>query len=66
MLRNDSPRISHKMFEILKEIITTNKVSLNKFSNEFLEMLNAQEESHVLTILFSLYSHISAFLTNYL
>jgi len=65
MLRNDSPRISHKMFEILKEIIT-NKVSLNKFSNEFLEMLNAQEESHVLTILFSLYSHISAFLTNYL
>ena len=65
MLRNDSPRISNKMFEILKEIIT-NKVSLNKFSNEFLEMLNAQEESHVLTILFSLHSHISVFLTNYL
>jgi len=46
MLRNDSPRISNKMYEIIKEIIT-NKISLNKFSKEFLEMLYTSEESHV-------------------
>lgn len=46
MNRNDSPRLSNKLYEIIKDI-TLNGNGLDKYSSEFLESLQNDEESYV-------------------
>lgn len=49
MLKIDSPRISNKLYEIMKEVLISN--SLVKFSKEFVENLLSEEENYVNQIL---------------
>ncbi len=46
MNRNDSPRISNKLYEILKDILN-NKNILDNFSNDFIENIMTDEEFYV-------------------
>jgi hypothetical protein len=46
MNRNDSPRTFNKVYDIIREIFN-NKVQIDKFSPEFIEALNYEEESYV-------------------
>jgi hypothetical protein len=49
MNRNDSPRLSNKLYEILRDIMS-NKNALDKFTPEFLESFLSDEESFVYLI----------------
>ena len=46
MNRNDSPRLTNKLYELLKDIVN-NKGVLEKYTPEFLENLQIDEESYV-------------------
>jgi hypothetical protein len=46
MNRNDSPRAFNKIFDILKDLVNS-KIQLDKFSSEFIEALNHEEENYV-------------------
>lgn len=46
MNKNDSPRLSNKLYEILRDILTS-KTLFDKFSREFVENLNLEEEAYV-------------------
>jgi hypothetical protein len=46
MNRNDSPRVSNKLYEIVKDIIN-NKNVLDNFSSDFLDSIQSEEELFV-------------------
>ena len=46
MNRNDSPRNINKLYDIVKEIFTS-KISIDKYSQEFIESLISDEEYFV-------------------
>jgi hypothetical protein len=46
MNRNDSPRLTIKLYEILREILL-NRSLLSNYSNEFLDGLMIDEENFV-------------------
>jgi hypothetical protein len=46
MNRNDSPRNINKLFEIVKDIFSS-KVLLDKFSPEFVEAIQNEDDNHV-------------------
>ena len=50
MNRNDSPRLTNKLYDICREIIC-NKSSFDNFPNEFLESLTNDEEPYVYFII---------------
>ena len=45
MLKIDSPRISNKLYEIMKEVLLSN--TLVNYSKEFIESLISDEENYV-------------------
>jgi hypothetical protein len=49
MNRNESPRLSNKLYEILLDIITI-KGLINNFSSEFCEKLKNDDDMYVLNI----------------
>ncbi len=48
MNRNDSPRLTVKLYEILREILQ-NKSLLSNFSTEFLDGLVIEDENFVIS-----------------
>jgi hypothetical protein len=46
MNRNDSPRSSNKVFDIIKDLFN-NKIQLDKFSTDFIDSLNYEAENYV-------------------
>lgn len=52
MNRNDSPRLSNKIYEIVKDIFSKN--SLDKFSSEFIESMISEKENFNINISLSL------------
>ena len=53
MNRNDSPRLTNKLYEIIKDIVT-NKDSLDNFSSDFIESLENDEEIFVIKLIFKI------------
>lgn len=51
MNRNESPRVSNKLYEILKDIITI-KDLVDNFSSEFCDKLKSDDEMFVMNVLF--------------
>lgn len=49
MNRNDSPRYINKLFDIIKDIFTS-KLSLDKYSIEFIESLINEDDNYVFII----------------
>jgi hypothetical protein len=49
MNRNDSPRNINKLYEIVKDIFSS-KVSLDKFSPEFIEALQNEDDNYVVIV----------------
>ncbi len=47
MNRNDSPRLTDKLYEIIKDVVS-NKNSLDNFSSEFLDSLQSEEDTYVI------------------
>ena len=45
MLKIDSPRISNKLYDVMKEVFSQN--TLDKYSKEFLQSLVPEDESYV-------------------
>jgi hypothetical protein len=48
MLKIDSPRISNKLYEIMKDVLLSN--SLVKFCKEFVDNLFADDENFVILL----------------
>jgi hypothetical protein len=49
MLKIDSPRISNKLYDIMREVLLSK--TLDKFSKEFLDSLNVDEENYNLNVI---------------
>ncbi len=49
MNRNESPRVSNKLYEILRELLN-NKCLLDNFSQEFCGSIKCEEETYSLNI----------------
>jgi hypothetical protein len=47
MNRNDSPRSFYKLYEIVKDIFSS-KVSLDKYSPEFIETVQNEVDNYVI------------------
>jgi len=49
MNRNESPRVSNKLYEILRELLN-NKCLLENFSQEFCERIKSEDEGYSLNV----------------
>ncbi len=49
MNRNDSPRSINKLYDLVKDIFTS-KLSLDKYSQEFIESLVNEDDNFVIII----------------